>query len=261
MGLRSGRGVFARITFCGLMLGALAAPACAQVFPTSGWLPLTQQGAILGDPDDSATLSPPGIDIVGNKTYPAAFVASDASYVYFRLRVAGDPYKLTPPSRFTPYSWVCLLDIDSDPQTYELSAVLDGIASPNSVVLEQNTSTGKPDSLDDPAEATLMTYTISHAQVPPLAATSSLGGATDYFADWAVDWNDLTAATPTALAKNAPFRIVCGTGTSEISLSGGDVLDNGSGSGSFSTDASDTLFCGDSGCQYDEVFKDGFEGP
>ena len=261
MGMRWRLGVFARLTFCGLMLGAMA-PVGAQVFPTSGWLPLTQQGVILGDPDDSATLSPPSIDVVGNKTYPAAFVASDASYVYFRLRVADDPYKLTPPAKFRPYTWVCLLDVDSDPQTYELLTALDGVASPSSVNLEQNTSTIKLDSIDDPAEATLITYaTASHAQVPPLAAASSLGGATDYFADWAVDWVDLAAAAPTALAKNAPFRVVCGTGTSENSLSGGDVLDNGSGAVSFSTDASDTMFCGDGGCQYDAIFKDGFEGP
>lgn len=246
----------------GLML-AMAAPLQAQTFPSNGgWLPLSQKSSVLGDPFDGSPLVP-AIDIVGDKSNPAGFVSSDASYLYFRLLVDSDPYKLTPPKKFFPYSWICLLDIDGDPQTYELLTALDGIALPNTVDLEQRTSApAKPDSIDDPADATLVTYAaLTHAQIPPLAAPSSFGGLPNYFADWAVAWADLTAATPTALTKFMPFRMVCGTSTSQNSLSGGDVLDNGSATASFSLAASDTMFCRDYGCEYDAVFKDGFEGP
>src|SRR5262249_14226216 len=69
-------------------------PATAQTFPTSGWLPLTQHGAILGDPFDG-TFAVPGIDLVGDKSNPAAFVASDSGYLYFRVLVASNPYNIS----------------------------------------------------------------------------------------------------------------------------------------------------------------------
>jgi hypothetical protein len=253
------RGRLARMLWCAVLLAAPTAPAwCVPLFPTSGWLPLTQQGAIIGDPID-AGLPVPGIDSVGDKSDPAAFVNADANYLYFRMLVAANPYSISR-SKYAAYAWTCLMDFDADPQTYELATAVDGIASPNLVNLLQNTTTAKPDSIDDPAETTLATYlTTDNTQEPPLAATSTIGGATNYFVDWAVAWTDLATATPT-FTKNTAFRLVCGTSTSENSLTGGDVLDNGSGAVSFSTDASDAMLCGDNGCQYDAVFHDGFEG-
>ena len=241
------------VASCALMI--VAADASAQTFPSSGWVPLTQNSAVLGDPFDN-TFAIPAIDIVGDKDNPGAFVTSDSSYLYFRMRVAGSPYH-TVVHHYYADLWACLLDDDQDPQTYELLAGLDGTVVPNTVDLDQNTSTGTPDDVDDPADASLAAYdAASSAQYAP--SGSALGGSTDYFVDWAVAWADLNKG---GLTKDAVFRLVCGTGTTALSLNGGDVLDSGSGSKSFSTDASDALFCGDNGCQYDAIFKDSFEGP
>jgi len=256
MRLQSLRALCARTFAFGLTMAAAAGQVQAQTFPSGGWLPLTQQGVVMSDPFDGAPPFAPAIDIVGDKSDASAFVASDADYLYFRLLVASNPHKVGGRPGFVADAWMCLLDIDSEPQTYELLTALDGIAG--SVDLEQNTTTVKLDGLDDPAESVLATYPLTNAE--GVQATSTLGGTTDYFVDWAVGWNDLAVAG-TGFAKGAPFRLVCGTSTSQTSLAGGDVLDFGTAAASFSTTASDALACGDSGCAYDAVFKDGFEGP
>lgn len=231
------------------------ADAGAQTFPTTGWLPLTQGRAVLADPFDN-TFANSAIDVVGDKNNPGALVASDADYLYFRLRVAGNP--VSPITHhYYGYLWSCLLDLDQDPQTYELLAGLDALGSSKTVDLDQNTATGTPDDIGDAAETQLVSYDAAvNAQSAP--AGSALGGGTDYFVDWAIAWANLDSG---GLAKSTAFRLVCGTSTSAVSLSGSDVLDNGQGSKSFSADASDTLVCNDSGCRYDAVFSDGFEGP
>jgi hypothetical protein len=246
----------ARVAFFALMLFVAEAGAQTVTFPISGWLPLTQNGAELGDPFDN-TFAIPAIDVVGDKDNPGAFVASDSSYLYFRMRLAGSPYH-TAVHHYYANLWACLLDDDQDPQTYELLAGLDGAVVPNTVDLDQNTSTGTADDIGDPADASLATYDAAfNAQYA--SAGSALGGNTDYFVDWAVAWTDLNNG---GLSKGAAFRLVCGTGTSASSVSGVDVLDSGLNSKSFSADASDSVACGDNGCRYyDPIFKDGFEGP
>jgi hypothetical protein len=244
----------ARKTFCGLWFIAAAATGHAQLAPTGpGLLPLTQQGTILGDSFDSNPLA--ALDVVGDKNTPGAYVGSDADYMYFRLRIAGSPYK-TAVHHYYPDLWACLLDIDQNPQTYELLAGVDGTVVPNTVDLQQNTATATADDVSDQTESTLVTYDAAlNSQYA--SSGSSLGGAVDFFFDWQVAWTDLTAA---GLSPGKPFRLVCGTSTSATSLSGGDVLDGGSGSKSFSADASDAVLCDANGCIYDAVFKDGFEG-
>lgn len=229
----------------------------AQTFSGVTWLPLTQQGGAYADPYD-ATLTP-DVDIVGDRSNPAAFIASDAGFLYFRLRLTGTP--ISPINhRFTSNAWACLLDADADPSTYELLTAVDGKVVPNVVALYQNTSTSKPDSIDDPAETLLTTYSVANGAAEVIDAKSALGGPpaqTNYFVDWAVAWSDLAVS----LQTGSPFRLVCGSSTAETSLTAGDVLDNGSGSVSFSATASDAVFCDAGGCNYDAVFKDGFEGP
>lgn len=252
MKLLSSRHVVSWMLGGGLFLGAGA--GVAQTFPASGWLPLTQQSNVLGDPNDSATLTPPGIDVVGNKVSPAAYVAGDPTYLYFRLRVAGTPLKTGRPG-YLAFAWTCLLDTDADPQTYELLAEMNGATS--SANLYQNTTTAKSDDISDPAELLLAAY--GPTSVENSLAGSTLGGGTDYFVDWAVAWADVGAA---GFGKNAPFRLVCGSSTTQGALVPGDVLDNGTGSVSFSATESDSVWCNDSGCSYyDPIFKDGFEGP
>jgi hypothetical protein len=253
----------ARLACCGLLFAGIGVAAHAQngPLPSGGWLPLTQQELVSDDPFDGNPPYVPYLDIVADKAAaPAAFVSSDVDYLYFRLRVAASPYRSGGFNRFYSALWACLLDLDQDPQTYELLTGINGIASPQTVDIDQNTATGTPDDIGDPAETQLKTYDASIGGVNAryLPAGSALGGGTDYFIEWNVSWTDLLSA---GFPNTMPFRLVCGTSTGATSLNG-DVLDGGSGSKSLSADMSDSLLCDDSGCRYyDPLFKDGFEGP
>ena len=249
----------ARIALCGLLVAGIGTTGQAQGAPApgSGWLPLTQQGALFADPFDGNPPYPAYLDIVGDRANASAFVSSDVDYLYFRLRVADSPYH-TAVHHMYPDLWACLLDIDQDPQTYELLAGLDGTVVPNTVDLDQNTATATPDDIGDPAEVPLATYDAA-INASYAISGSILGGVGDYFIDWYVNWTDLATA---GFAKTMPFHVVCGTSTNAVSLSGADVLDSGTKSKSFSGDASDAVLCDDNGCRYyDPIFKDGFEGP
>jgi hypothetical protein len=231
------------------------------VFPSKG-LPLTRNAAAISDPASDGTPSLPAIDVVGDTgANPAAYVASDATNLYFRMRLANTPRDPIKPSRFVlGYAWTCLIDTYSGVASYEIltevDAVTTGIAT---VYLYQNiTPASKPDSIDDPAETQLASYVANNANAASSATGSTFGGTTNYFIDWAVAWTDMA---PAGFNKGAPFRLVCGTSTTEHQLTAGDIVDDGTLNGSFSMSASDAMFCDDTGCQYDAIFKDGFEGP
>jgi len=250
---------------CGFVFAGIAAAAHAQnaPLPGGGWLPLTQSSAVIDDPFDGNPPYASYLDILGDKATAPVFVSSDVDYLYFRMRVAGSPFHTGGVNRLYAGLWACLLDIDQQPQTFELLAGLDGTQVPNTVVLYENTSTAQPDDITDPAEVPVALSGATTNWSYSLAG-STLGGSGDYFLDWQVNWTDLATA---GFTNTMPFRLVCGTGTSatsatSASLSGGDMLDGGSGSKSFSTDASDAVLCDDNGCRYyDPLFKDGFEGP
>ena len=237
--------------------------AMAQVaFPANG-LALTQNAVPIGDTAGDESPSLLAIDIVGDKaTSPAAYVASDATSLYFRLRLADTPRDPIHPTRFVlGYAWTCLIDTYSGFASYEILTAVDAVASGfGTVDLYQNTTpASKTDSIDDPAETQLASYAASANAASGTAGSSIGGGLTgDYFIDWAVAWADMA---PANFGKGAPFRLVCGTSTVQYQLTAGDILDRGIFTGSFSNAASDAMECDDNGCRYDAIFKSDFEGP
>src|SRR6266571_1887117 len=116
-----------RIACCGLALAVISVAVHARnaPLPGGGWLPLTQNGAVLDDPFDGNPPYVPYLDIIGDKSAAPAFLSSDVDYLYFRMRVAGSPYH-TGVYRLYSALWSCLLDVDQDSQTYELLTGLDG---------------------------------------------------------------------------------------------------------------------------------------
>ena len=230
----------------------------AQTFPAGGWAPLTRQGTPVADvAGDESLANTPGIDVVGDKADPGGYIASDADYLYFRLRLAQTPWKSGGRPGYLPYVWTCLLDTGTPAQTYALLSALDGATG--NVELWQNTATAKADDIKDPAETMLATYSVS-TNAEYLNAGSALGGSSDYFVDWAAPWADMNPA----LAKSQPFRLACGSSTTSGALIAGDILDDANDVSTPATSLvateSDAMLCGDGGCQYDAVFADGFEG-
>ena len=130
--------------FAFMVAGLLAMPAvaAAQTWPdadsdpNTNWLAVKQGGVVLGD---SLTDETQERNLVGNTTDPVAYVYSDSTYLYFRIRLDGDPKKNA--SELNSGTWGVLLDIDADPTDYELIAlplkIRGGDASPVRAVLRE----------------------------------------------------------------------------------------------------------------------------
>jgi hypothetical protein len=89
-------------------------------FTAAAFMPLDCAGS--GDPVGDET--PGSIDFVGDATYPATFVARDASYLYFRYRLNETP---AGPKGFDQYVWTALMQVPSgNPYQYQYQISLDG---------------------------------------------------------------------------------------------------------------------------------------
>jgi len=95
-------------------------------FPTdeSAWLPILKNGSYMEDvPSDGSTN---GRNLVGDDTYPVAFVHYDSVTEIFsvRLRLDTDPRS---GSTLGSYGWGILLDVDENWNSYDYSIMLDGV--------------------------------------------------------------------------------------------------------------------------------------
>src|SRR5947207_12848303 len=102
-------------------LTAFAPTARAQApdFDAATW---TSLSCAAGDP--AGDESPSAVDLGGDAAHPAAFFAHDASYLYFRYRVNGDPAGA---GGFQSYAWNALMQVPSgNPFQYQYELSLDG---------------------------------------------------------------------------------------------------------------------------------------
>jgi len=237
-----GRFGTALAALCASALPLLASSvANAQTFPPdSQWLPLTKNGVPIGDPQGDGQNSR---DIVGDSTavppIPAAYVYSDGTYLYFRLRLAANPYQVAP--NFQQFGWTCLIDTNGDTtQSYEFAAGVDGIS--DLVELRQNSTFTQVNNPAEVAEILLQSYSVAtNAQANP--TTTTLGGGTDYFIDWAVALADfpMGAITPTT-----PLVFICGSSSNARNLTADPISESGA---STLTDLSpDPITCDATGC-------------
>jgi hypothetical protein len=226
---------------------ASAAPSVKQglaTWPTDPqWVALKRGGTALGDPNADTSAAPGSSrDLEGTETYPASYVYSNASQVFFRVRLGANPASA---NNLAANSWACLLDTDGRANTYEYVVAVNGAAATDQVELWKNTSTATLDSAADPAETLVTSYsalldngvgtTLAHART--LSAVTTLGGTTDYFLDFAIDQADFQAAGLTA--ANA-IRVLCGSSTVSTALND-DLVGTGT---SMSALLSDTVSIG-----------------
>ena len=167
-----------------LTLLALAPTARAQA-PDFDTVPWTSLSCDAGDP--AGDESPSAVDLVGDASHPAAYFAHDASFLYVRFRVDGDP---AGSGGFASYAWNALMQVPSGnafQYQYELS--LDG--KNDTIQVWANTSASDVDFsplFNDPSETQLFS---TPAGAAPLARHgvagdgSSFGGNADYFVDFA----------------------------------------------------------------------------
>jgi len=222
-------------------IAVVAAPESdvhAQNFAGATWVPLTRATATITDADDGIT---DNIDVVGDASNPAAFVWSDATFLYFRIRVSAKPTNAS--NVFASDKWGCVIDTDHTLNTYEFYAAIDGTTA--NVIYQQNT-TPTADSLADVAETGLDSSSDT-ARFRAVDAITTIGGSENYFADFVVPW--VTIRTGAAgVPAGRSMRFICGTSSGTSNLAA-DAFAPG---GTLTATWSDGFVCGDSGCVVDQ---------
>lgn len=133
--------------------------------------------------------SPISTDIVGNSTFPAAYIAYDGTTIYFRIRVNGDP-RNSQNTGFANFAWGFLVNTSGTPGIYNWLTNVNGLD--NSINLVQNTQQIF-NSWNDPAEGTngrgapnvrIPIVNFDVARVTLTNDGSNFGGNPDYFIDY-----------------------------------------------------------------------------
>ncbi|ANE46622.1 hypothetical protein SY83_10455 [Paenibacillus swuensis] len=143
------------------------------LFPgATQFTPLTLKGAPLFDPPLDE--NPSSVDIVGDASFPSAYIAYDGTHVFFRLRLRTDPRFKT---AFQNFTWGVLLNT----ATSEWQLSLDGNKSRLNLI---PASAPKSSNADDAASFSqpVINYDIARAILAPDG--SSLGKTPNYFLDF-----------------------------------------------------------------------------
>jgi hypothetical protein len=244
--LRAYRTVLCLGLSSGIMGLAYPTTAWALTYPSDeNWLVLTRASTPIGDGDGD---SPGPRDIVGNAAFPMAYVQSDATHLYFRLRI--NESILSSATNVKPYGWGCVIDIDGDQSSYEYSTILDGVSNPDTVWIWSNSVQDMP---NDPTDAADMISVFHYADPFDMgslwygyAREQSAGTYfpvtnpdPDVFADWAIERKRLA---PT-VGPLTPLRFACGSAADGTKLS-----QDFSGPESLPDLFSDPVLCDDNGC-------------
>ncbi len=176
-----------------LVVAAPGIAAAAVTFPVdSAYKPVYCGAAVITDPYRDQPGFFDEADLVGSATAPTLLRASDAQYLYLRIRLDADP---APTQMPRPFSWGIELDLDGDPTTYELLILVDGNAGKNVVELFTNHVVTLPNDPNDPADQpAVASYPFAQNARSVTAAGSTTGNNPDFFLDFAVPWSDLVAA-------------------------------------------------------------------
>jgi len=208
-----------------LLFGGGVAAAAPVTFPVDSQFKPLRCG---GTPMYDGYRDQPGFvdagDVVGSATSPAALRASDATYLYVRIRLDADPAPTQIP---TAASWGVEFDLDNDPTTYELLMLVDGIGANNKVELFTNHTTTTANDPNDPADQPpVATYTFANNARSIAAPMPTTGGNPDFFLDFALPWTDLVAA---GLDHGTATRLWVASSTSPDGLNGDFACNDGAG--------------------------------
>ena len=199
---------FRTIALLAVLLGAGRALAAGNPdFDAIAWTPLGCDTPVL-----TADTSPGSVNFVGDATYPAAYYAIDANYLYFRYRMDRDP---AGPGGFDSFTWTALMQVPSgNPFQYQYQLSLEG--SGDNIEIWANTTAMDIDFsplFHDDSEVKLYSqkYNLSNAttvNTTPLARRlptgdgSNFGKDADYFIDLAFPVQALIATGAIADASD-----------------------------------------------------------
>ncbi|TMU87402.1 hypothetical protein FGG79_04555 [Bacillus sp. BHET2] len=153
-------------------------------FPdASQYTPLLLNGSPLFD--NFGDESPQPVDIVGNSTYPAGFIAFDGENIFFRIRLNGDP---TQGQGFRQFAWGVLFNTTGDPGTYDWLLNVDGLNEAiniyENVIKEYNSWTDAAEGINGEPNFSQPITNFDYARV--ILADSSIDGDPDYFLEWSL---------------------------------------------------------------------------
>ena len=192
-------------------------PALAA-WPTTGdWNPLPQGGGYLTDIDSDATASR---DIIGTSIpdYPAAYTYSDGDYIYYRIRLNGDPYFST--DNLKPFGWGFLIDTDGDFGDYEWIIMTDGIG--DEIYLAENTTKTGVGDPSDKAETRVWEEPLDETPgtgnfvVTDTGLDIDVDGTNEFFLDFRVPFSVLESLANLSLTE--PIRYFVGSSNSAQTL-------------------------------------------
>ncbi len=170
----------------------LLSPDAAQAWPAeSDWSALVNGTTNISDPTGDGATSR---DIVGDDTYPAAYVFNDGNYIYYRIRLDVSPWQ-SGAQLLRPFGWGFLIDTDQNGDYYEWMVMIDGIS--DQLYIAENTV--KSGTLGDPSDkaevrvyeedlvlnTNFKTFITSDTESP----TSLFDGTDDYFLEFRYPYN------------------------------------------------------------------------
>ncbi|WP_462410750.1 beta strand repeat-containing protein [Neobacillus sp. Marseille-QA0830] len=157
---------------------------------TINWMPYSVLAT--NDPEDQ---SPSSTDIVGDVSSPSVYYFVDNDYVYFRMRVNGDPHG-NGKSMFGQYAWTVLFNSDTEDRDWEYMVSING--NGEKVELWRN-DTKELNSMNDQAERLLWSGPVSeYASIS--TAESSFSNNPDYYIDWKMPLSEFTKLTSIGLS-------------------------------------------------------------
>ncbi|HLL52767.1 MAG TPA: cadherin-like domain-containing protein, partial [Myxococcaceae bacterium] len=179
-------------------LGVMRQQAIAGMPADSEFYPYRCVGAAAGDVLSDPVTGDSHRDLVGDATYPAFYRAADATRVFFRMRLNGDPRKPGGGGTLSPSSYDVLVNTDANLNTYEYMLTADGNMFGTAVQWVRNSvqdGTSTDRAMDNPAGDLLFDLLPStdYYDVRVTGDGSAYNGDPDYFITIAIPKTALTA--------------------------------------------------------------------
>ncbi len=190
------RALIALASFFFVFTTLLISPDAAQAWPAeSDWSALVNGSSALGDIEGEVAGSR---EIVGDTTYPAAYVFNDGNHIYYRIRLDEDPSQA---GYLKPFGWGFLIETETDPNlignNYDWMVMIDGIS--DKLYIAENTVKGELGDPSDKAEVRVYEEDLDNTpgsenfKVVPTSdiesPTSNFEGNPDYFLEFRYPYN------------------------------------------------------------------------
>jgi uncharacterized repeat protein (TIGR01451 family) len=192
----------------------------------SQWLELVKGGAAIQDLEADAN---GGVNVVPNDgSNAAAYIYNDGSYLYYRIRLDGDPTK-GGNGVFAQFGWGFEIDTDQNADDYEWLIMCDGISQPEVISLRENTDKTGVGDPSDKAEYIAAEYPLvgNHRLTliqPGGRDYTATNGDDDYYLDFRLPYDVFKSIT--GITDNTLIRYFVGSSrsTNNLTDNGADLV-------------------------------------